>query len=85
MSHPLSESYQKDRRQYALFSGLLIAWELIGFELPNKVEIAKGGDLAIRARKLRLGCSSSLLSISPVARRSNGISAAKTAEASAPL
>ena len=49
MSHPLSEAYQKARRQYALFSGLLIAWELIGFELPNKVELAKGGNLIIKS------------------------------------
>ena len=49
MSHPLSEAYQKARRQYALFSGLLIAWELIGFELPNKVELVKGGNLIIKS------------------------------------
>ena len=33
--HPLSEAYQKARKQYALFAGLLIAWELVGFDIKE--------------------------------------------------
>jgi hypothetical protein len=31
----LTEAYHKARRSYVLFSALLIAWELIGFEVPE--------------------------------------------------
>lgn len=31
----LTEAYQKARKQYALFSGLLVAWELVGIELTK--------------------------------------------------
>ncbi len=33
--HPLSEPYQKARKQHALFSGLLIASELMGFDITG--------------------------------------------------
>ena len=36
---PLTDAYQKARRQYGLFSALLIVWELIGIEVP-KVPVA---------------------------------------------
>ena len=32
---PLTDAYHKARRSYCLFSGLLIAWELIGIQLPK--------------------------------------------------
>ena len=34
MDHPLTEAFRKARKQYTLFSGLLIAWELVGLRLP---------------------------------------------------
>jgi hypothetical protein len=34
-SPALSESYHKARRNYVLFSAPLIAWELIGFDVPE--------------------------------------------------
>lgn len=33
MDHPLNEAYRKARKQYTLFAGLLMAWELVGIRL----------------------------------------------------
>ena len=32
---PLTDAYHKVRKQFGLFSGLLIAWELIGVDLEK--------------------------------------------------
>jgi len=42
---PLSENYHKARRQYALFSGLLIAWEFVGLRLHHDSLRSKGIDI----------------------------------------
>jgi hypothetical protein len=34
---PLTESYHKARKNLALFSGLLIAWELVGLKLGTRI------------------------------------------------
>ena len=36
---PLSEQYLKSRKQLALYSGLLFAWEFIGIKLPGPNEV----------------------------------------------
>ena len=38
MNHPLTESYRKARKHYVLFSGLLVAWELVGIRLGTGTE-----------------------------------------------
>ena len=45
--HPLTDAYQKARRSYALFAGLLIAWELVGLRLPEDGKISASVDITV--------------------------------------
>lgn len=44
----LSDEYHKARKQYAFFSGLLIAWTLIGIEVAEDVRLIENVNLKLR-------------------------------------
>lgn len=44
----LSDEYHRARKQYALFSGLLIAWTLIGIEVAENVRLIDNLNLKLR-------------------------------------